>query len=140
MSTVGYLEKVYYRADTTAPTGSDEVDGIMEFTANISRETEETTDFADDGGFKTRIAKLKDSSVDMSGDYEEADTIQDLLRSHWAAGTTGYLTVHMNPAAAAGSKGWRIPVIIESYTASGAVGGVGKFSAKLVGNGAVVDV
>lgn len=140
MSTAGYLEKVYFRSDTTAPSSSDEVDGIMEFNFNLSVGTEETTDLADDAGFKTRIATLKDSSVDMSGDYEEADTIQDLLRTTFDNRTTGYLTVHMNPAASSGSKGWRIPVLIESYTASGAVGGVGKFSVKAVGNGAVVAV
>lgn len=140
MSVAGYTEEVYVRTDTTAPSASDMVDGITEFNFQRSSEMEETTDFADQTGYKTRIQKLKDSSIDMSGQYESGDAPQGVLRTGWENGTTVHVTVYVDPAASAGSRGWRIPCLVESYTAQGQVGGVGQFSARLVGNGAPTAV
>ena len=78
MPVAGYAEQVFVRADTTTPTLADRIDGIRDFSFSRSRETEETTDFADGSGYKTRLAKLKDSSVDMSGQYEAGDAVQSL--------------------------------------------------------------
>lgn len=136
----GYTEVVYVRSDTTTPGNSDKVDGIMEFTVTRNGDTAETTDLKDGGGYKTRLQTLKDSSIDMSGQYESGDTIQQLIRSSYASGATVYVTVHTDPGASSGSKGWRIPCLVESYDSKGAVGGVAEFSAKFVGNGAVTDV
>jgi predicted secreted protein len=140
MAVAGYTEVVYVRSDTTAPGSTDKVDGITDFTLSRSADVQEITDFKDGTGYKQRMTTLKDTSIDMSGQFEATDTVQQLLRSSHDSGATVYVTVHIDPSASSGSKGWRVPCIVESYDAKGQVGGIGEFSCKLVGNGAPVAV
>ena len=58
-----------------------EVDGINDANWEYVRDLLETTDFKDTSGAKTRIAGLSDGSIEVSGDYESADTGQALIRS-----------------------------------------------------------
>lgn len=136
----GFTQNVYVRSDTTAPTNTDKIDGIRSFSFERSRDVEETTDTKDGTGYKTRQAQLMDSKVDMSGHFEATDTIQGILRSAYESGNTVYVTVHVAPNAAAGSKGWRIPVIVESYSANVDPSKPGEFSVSCSGNGAPVAV
>ncbi len=140
MAVAGYTELVYVKATADAAVSGDKVDGIQDFSFSRTVEMEETTDTKDGTGYKTRITKLRDTSVDMSGQYAAADTVQILLRAAYESGATLYVTVHTDPGAAGGSKGWRIPALVESYDAKVTVGGVGEFSCKMSGNGAPVAV
>lgn len=141
MPVEGYKQKVYVRTDTTAPTEADEIDGIKEFSLSRTRDLEETTNTKNaSAGYKTRNAQLKDSSGSMSGTFEPGDAVQALLRAAWNDGSTVYVTVHTDPDAAAGSKGYRAPVIVGNYDAAVNPSANGTFSCSLSGNGAVVDV
>lgn len=139
-ATAGYTEVVYARTDTTAADVADKIDGISEFSFSRSRDMEDVSNFADGDGYKRKLATMMDSSISMSGQYESGDTIQALLRTAYGSGATIYVTIHVDPSASSGSKGWRIPCIVESYDANGSVGGAGQFSVSLTGNGAPVAV
>jgi hypothetical protein len=140
MPVQGFTEIVYVRSDTTTPGSSDKVDGISEFTFSKSRDMAETTDTKDGSGFKTRQAQLMDTKIDASGQYEASDAIQQLIRSSFDSGATLYITVHVDPSASSGSKGWRIPCLVESYEGGVNVNEPGKFSFSAVGNGTPVAV
>jgi predicted secreted protein len=140
MAKAGYLEEVYVRTDTTAPSASDKIDGILEFNLVRSSDMLETTDFKNGTGYKERIQGLKDTSIDMSGHYEASDTIQALLRTAYSGGSDVYVTIYVDPAASAGSKGFRTQCKVESYESKGSVNGTADFSCKLVGLSAPVAV
>jgi hypothetical protein len=140
MSVAGYTELVYVRTDTTTVGTGDKIDGVQEFDYSRSAGLEETTDFKDGSGYKTRIQTLKDSSISISGQTEMSDTIQGILRTAYGSGATVYVTIKTDPTASAGSQGDRVPCLVESYDFKGSVSGVGEFSVKLVGNGAPVAI
>lgn len=140
MAKAGKDQKVFFRSDTTAPTGTDEIDGMAEFSVSEPVDMEETTDFKDGGGWKTRIPLLKDFSIDVSGHSESGDTVQALIRTHKGNGAVAYCTIHFDPAASGGSKGFRFPVLVEDISTSGSVTGAGKVAYKFTGNGAPVAV
>lgn len=136
----GYTELVYVRTDATAPVAADKIDGIRSFSLDRSVDLEETTDTKDGSGYKTRQAQLMDSKIEMSGQAEMTDAIQSVLRTAYTNRTTVYVTVHVAPGAAAGSKGWQVPCLVESYSCSVDPSKAGEFSCSLTGNGAVVAV
>jgi len=140
MGVAGFTEKVYARTDTTAPTSTDLVDGITEFTLSAPVNLLETTQFRGNEGFRSRIAGLKDSSISMSGNYVSGDTVQKLLRAARLSGATVHVTVIVDPNGATNEKGYRVPCLVESYEAGGSVDGLATFSCTLQGNGAVVAV
>lgn len=139
MPVAGFLSNVYVRSDATAPQAADEIDGIKDCTLTLTRDALETTDFKS-GGWKERILGLKDSAVDMDGDFESGDAPQELLRSAWESGDTVYITALVDPDATAGSQGFRIPMLVPEYTAKPAVSGTNQFTTKLVGTGAITAV
>jgi hypothetical protein len=140
MPVVSYTQKVYFRTDTTAPTSPDEIDGLRSFDFDRSVDIEETTDFSTGTGYKSKISTLRDTSVSGSGHWEAANAVQVAILTAYGSGATCYLTVHTDPSASVGSKGYRIPVLVESVGGSGAVSGVGEYSFKMAGNGAPVAV
>lgn len=136
----GYQQELYVRSDTTAPTSTDKIDGILDASVQRTADTGETTDTKDGAGYKTRIQMLKDTSISMNGQYESGDAVQGILRSAYDDGSTVYVTHHTDPDAASGSKGFRYPMLVNQYEASTPVNNIGTFSAQLQGNGAPVAV
>lgn len=136
----GYLQELYVRSDTTAPTGTDKIDGILSADVTRSADYEETTDTKDGTGYKSRVQTLKDSSISMSGQFEAGDAVQTILRTAYGAGTDVYVTHYTDPSQSAGSKGFRYKMLVQNYKASTPVNGVGTFSCDLVGNGAPTPV
>ena len=136
MTVAAHPAKIYFKATSGTPTGSDEVDGINDFSAQSSKTMLDTTDFKDTSGVKTKMAGLEDGSFSISGDYESGDTVQVLLRSTFDAGATAYLTIEFDPTASAGSRGYKYPVILESYDARGSADGKAEFSCSMSINGA----
>lgn len=143
MGKAAHIQKVYVTATNAAAVAADRIDGLD--SASFS----ETIDMVDanyigGSGFKGRIATLKDTSGDVSGHYLSANAPQNLVRSSGpggaSAGATVYVTFIFDDAAAAGSKGKRVPMLVESYDEQLATGDVVKWSAKFVGNGEPVAV
>lgn len=131
MAIAAHSVPVYVKASSSAPSAGDLVDGIKDITAKDSRTMLDTTDFLDSSGAKTKLAGLLDASISLSGDYEQSDAPQALLRSSYTSGATVYITLLPD-----GTNGYTYPCIVESYDVKAGVDGLVEFSASLVGNGA----
>lgn len=131
MAIAAHSISVYVKSSSSAPSAGDLVDGIKEITVKDSRTMLDTTDFLDSSGAKTKLAGLLDASISLSGDYEQSDSPQALLRTSFASGATVYVTLLPD-----GTNGYTYPCIVESYDVKGSVDGITEFSASLVGSGA----
>ncbi len=129
MALAAHGRKLYAKSASTAPSGSDEIDGITDCSVDRSRESAETTDYKSDE-YKTRIALLADAGISISGDVELADSPQNLIRSNFIAGTTFYFTHLVD-----GTNGYTFPVLCTAYSEKGAVGDKATFDATLELNG-----
>jgi len=105
--------------------------GIKECTVKDSTTVLDITDFKDTSGYKTRLAGLTDVSVSLSGDYDQTDTPQALLKA--VAGTSLYFAILPD-----GTNGFSYPCLVESYEIKGEIDGLIEISVSLVGNGARV--
>lgn len=112
-----------------------EVDGINDLSFGPSREMLETTDFKDTSGAKTRMAGLKDGTIQISGDGEFSDTPQNLIRTQEDNGGDLWARIYWD-----GSAGHKVKCIVESYQIKGQVGGKVEFTATLQFNGAPAAV
>nr|BDT33766.1 phage tail tube protein [Myxococcus sp. MH1] len=134
-----HLDSVSVRSDTNAALPADRVDGLTD--ASLSETGDFTeTNYLGGSGYKSRVQTLKDTSADLSGHFMEGDAPQSVLRDARDTGGTVYVTFVFDPGAAAGSKGKRIPMVVNSYDEKMTPGGVVEFSCKLLGNGAPVAV
>ena len=115
MSTAAHLRKLYVRTDSTAPTGTDELDGAKDFSFTTSRTILDTTAFKD-ADTKLKQAGLKDGSGSISGDWEPTDTIQTILRTAFSNGSLVYVTDLPD-----GTNGFTFPCLVESVEVGGAV-------------------
>lgn len=139
MSIAAHIDSVFVRTDTTAPTTADRIDGLSDASFSETGDLVETN-YLGGSGYKSRAQTLKDSSLDISGHFKTSDAPQGVLRTAFAAGTTVFVTIQFDANAAAGSKGKRVPMLVESLDEQLTTGDVVQFSAKLVGNGAPVGV
>ena len=73
----------------------------------------------------------------MSGDLDQTDTIQNLIRSSWLSGADLYVQVHFNPSGSANQRGYSVVTKVKSFKLSAAVDGKNAFSAELEFNGAL---
>jgi len=118
-----------------------EIDGINNIDWGPMRDLLETTDFKDTTGAKTRLAALKDGSVTLSGDFEEADANgQGRIRAKFDDGATLYLRAKFAPSAGAGSQGFKVATLVESWSISTAVDGKVEWTCTLQFNGVPVAV
>lgn len=132
MSGAAHLRKLYVKATSAAPSGSDEIQGAKDFSFTSSRDVLDTTDFAD-GDTRTKTVGLKDGSGSISGDWEPSDAVQTILRNGWANGTTVYVTSLPD-----GTNGWTYPVLVESIEEGGAVGDLVSAAFNITQNGAAI--
>lgn len=86
----------------------------------------EMTHFGDN--YKRRKAGLLDTRVPISGNYDPADTGQNLL----VAGNSIYVGIYPQGTTVAGSQ---VQVLVESHTVTADAGGKQVFNAVLVGEG-----
>lgn len=116
-------------------TPTDEIDGINSVRYGPSRAMLNTTDFRDTTDFITRIAGLKDGTIEISGDYEHTDTAQAACRTAWANGTLYYVRILWD-----GTNGVEVPCLVESFNIEPAVEDKVSFSASLLFSGAITTV
>ncbi|QSQ17180.1 phage tail tube protein [Myxococcus landrumensis] len=134
-----HLDTVSVRADTTAVLPADCIDGLTDASLSETGDFVETN-YLGGSGYKSRVQALKDTSADLSGHFMEGDAPQSVLRDARDTGSTVYVTFVFDPGAATGSKGKRIPMVVNSFDEKMTPGGVVEFSCKLLGNGAPVAV
>lgn len=134
-----HIQKVYVTATDVAAVAADRIDGLdsASFTESIDLVD---ANYIGGSAYKGRVATLKDTSGDVSGHYFSANAPQNLIRSSHGTGATVYVTFIFDDGAAAGSKGKRVPMLVESFDEQLATGDVVKWSAKLVGNGTPTNV
>lgn len=118
-----------------------EVDGINSVKFGPNRTMLETTDFKDTSGAKTRMAGLKDGTIELSGDLEEADANgQNIIRTAFDNGTDLWTTVEFVPGAGAGAKGYKVKGIVESHEINAEPDGKVTWSSTIQFNGVPVAV
>lgn len=142
MAKAGYNIKVYAKSTNSAPGGADELDGLDDATYEELADLLETTDFkgASVSPWKTRILGLQDGSVELSGAYEAADAPQQLLRTSKRSGASVWITVHFDPSASSGFKGFQVECKVAKFSAKDSVGGRTDFACSLQFTAAPVDV
>jgi hypothetical protein len=134
-----HIDSVAVRADTGTAGEVDRIDGLTDASLSESGDFVETN-YLGGSGYKSRVQTLKDTSADLSGHFMNGDAPQEVLRSARDAGSTVYVTFIFDPTASAGSKGKRVPMVIQSFDEKMTPGGVVEFSCKLLGNGAPTAV
>jgi|GEM_PF-3209741 len=134
-----HLDSVSVRSDANAAQSADRVDGLTDASLSETGDFVETN-YLGGSGYKSRVQTLKDTSADLSGHFMEGDAPQAVLRDARDDGSTVYVTFIFDPSASAGSKGKRIPMVVNSYDEKLTPGGVVEFTCKLLGNGAPVAV
>lgn len=112
-----------------------EVDGVNDLSFGPNRAMLMTTDFKDTSGAQTRMAGLKDGTIQISGDAEFADAPQNLIRTQEDNGGDLFVRIYWD-----GIAGHKVKCIVESYQVNGGVDGKVEFSATLQFNGAPVAV
>ncbi len=112
-----------------------EMDGINDISFGPSADLLETTDFKDTTGTKSRIAGLKDGTIQFSGDYESADAPQASVLTQMTAGSALWCKILWN-----GSTGHKVQGIVESVEIKGSFDGKVEFSATVQFNGAFAAV
>ena len=133
MALAAHTRKIYAKSTNVAPSGSDEVDGAIDFKITRSKAMLDTTDFKDTSGAHTRIAGLEDASGSIGGDWEQGDAVQALLRSSYEFGATVYITDLPD-----GTNGWTYPCLVESIEDNGQVDGKDQTTFNLQLNGAKI--
>lgn len=128
MTALAGHEVEIYGGSAAAPT--DEMDGITSVSFGPNRDMLETTDFKDTTGARTRLAGLKDGTIQISGQYEGADTAQAALRTAFGSGGDFYLQILWD-----GATGNEVKCLVENYEISADVGGLVEFTATLQFNG-----
>lgn len=136
MALAGHPVKIYAKASGTAPSGSDEVDGINNVTYSPKLDLLDVTDFKDTSGAKLKLGGLKDGSISLAGDFEPSDAPQALLRTAAGDGSSVWISTHFNPSGSTGTKGFIVECKVESFDISAAVEGKAEFSCSLQFTGA----
>jgi hypothetical protein len=136
----GYTQKVMVRSDATAAVDADEIGGILSCDVEETADLEETTNTKANDGYKTRQTQLKDYKITLNGQFDTSDAQQVILRAAVASGATVYVTVQTDPAASAGSKGFRYPVLVSSIGKNVDPSKAGGLTISCEGNGAPTAV
>ena len=124
-----------YNAAVTCATGSagtfSAIQGIKSVKIGDSRDALDVTDFAD-GNIHARIMGLRDLKLDLSGDYEAADTGFLKLQAAYNAGDD--LCVNVFTSAVATTSGFSYVMKVASLDINGSVDGKLEVSASLMTN------
>ena len=131
MSVAAHNRKLYAKSASTAPSAGDEIDGAIEFTWSSNQNMLDTTDFKDTSAAHTRLPGLEDGSGSISGDWEQADAPQTLLRTSFDTRALVYITDLRD-----GTNGWTYPCYVESIEENGSVDGKNEVTFNLTQSGA----
>ena len=134
MATAAHTTKV--TVSTTAGGTYTEINGLIDASRSRSIDTGDTTDYADTSGEHTRIVLLGDGGMELSGDYEQSDTLGQTLIRNGALNKTTVFIRHLPD----GTNGQMAEYIITSYEESGPVDGKNSFKASLQKTGAYTTV
>lgn len=125
---------------STTDSSYNEVGNLNSVSFGPSRTMLDITDFKDTTGAKLFMAGLHSGKISLKGDYNGADTYQALIRTQFLNGGALYVQFIFDPGASAGSQGYKVKGIVESFDVSVNVDGKVEFSASVSFNGApVVD-
>jgi len=111
-----------------------QVYGVKELDFGISREADETTDH-DSAGWKTSTPGLGSLSLSISGNYDEADSGQDIMRTSIIAGSVIYFK--FRPAVGTSYKEAVAQGVITGFKITPGNSGVIPFSAEVQLTGAL---
>jgi predicted secreted protein len=120
--------------DTEMTDGGDgaKISGVDDATYNRMAEILEVTEFGDE--YRSRIAGLKDTSVDLSGSYDPDDTDGQL---ELEPGDDVWVALFPKGTS---EDGKQIKMIVENFEQSASVDGRQEFSSTLQGNGAPATI
>lgn len=110
------------------------LDGAMNITISDSVEMLDITDFSD-SNLRRRIAGLRDISVSIDGDLQEADVGWTKLRACYVAGTAVVVRYILDGQASATTAGLTMSLLCESLERSASVDGKVEISASFVHEG-----
>jgi predicted secreted protein len=115
--------------------GTDLSDHIGSVTIDQSADEIETTAFGT-AGWRTRVAGLKDGSVQLDWHQDFASSVDTLLSAAW--GSVGTVTIIPNgTVVSATNPKWTCPVVLSSYSpVAGSVGDLLTFSTTWAAAGA----
>lgn len=127
-------KQVFLNAVVTV-NGTDFSDHIASVTIDQSADEIETTAFGT-AGWRTRVAGLKDGSVQLDWHQDFASSVDATLSSAW--GAVGTVTVIPNgTAVSATNPKWTCPVVLSGYSpVAGSVGDLLTFSTTWAAAGA----
>lgn len=123
MALAGYEVVVKGGASSNPAT---EMDGITSVSFGPNRDMLETTKFNNVNANRSRMAGLKDGTIQISGQYIGNDTAQTALRTAWSNGSDFYCQILWD-----GLTGHEVRCAVESYEISADVGGLVEFTATL---------
>jgi predicted secreted protein len=103
-------------------------DKLPASSASLSRGGDllDDTQLGQSDAYRSRIAGLRDASIQASGDYDPADAAITALEDAWASGTA--VTAKYLPN---GTNGMSGSFLVESFECSGEVAGKEQFSVTL---------
>lgn len=127
-------KQVFLNAVVTV-NGTDFSDHVASVTIDQSADEIETTAFGT-AGWRTRVAGLKDGSVQLDWHQDFASSVDATLSSAW--GAVGTVTVIPNgTAVSATNPRWTCPVVLSSYSpVASSVGDLMTFSTTWAAAGA----
>lgn len=127
-------KQVFLNAVVTV-NGTDFSDHVASVTIDQSADEIETTAFGT-AGWRTRVAGLKDGSVQLDWHQDFASSVDATLSAAW--GAVGTVTVIPNgTAVSATNPRWTCPVVLSSYSpVAGSVGDLLTFSTTWAAAGA----
>lgn len=132
MSTLGATQKIYVKATSSAPSGGDEVNGAIDFTMKRSKTVHDTTD-TKDAGVETNMLGVSKADGSLSGDWEESDAPQTLLRTCHDSGAIVYVTRLHD-----GTNGFTYPCLVTDIDEKGGVSGKNEVTFSLKRSGASI--
>jgi hypothetical protein len=128
MAIAGKGAQIFVKASSSTPSTSDEPSGIKKFNGSMKVDLGDATDFKNNSGAKARIPLLFDASPTFSGDYLSTDTVQQLIRSSFLAGTELWVTIYVDPTQSSPNRGFQYPVFIETCEVDDQVDGVAQMN------------
>ena len=118
MAVAGYNSAIYCSTGFAASsTTFTEIQGIKSFKIGDSRDLLDITSF-EDGNVHGRLAALRDITVDLSGDYEAADTGFLKLKAAYDAGTDIAIKIYTSAVATTAGFGYVFQVASMDINAS----------------------
>lgn len=126
-------------SSTTATFPTDEATGIKQIGYSPSLDLIDVSDFSS-GQFKKKLGGLKDGTISLSGDFEPTNTAIGRIITAAGDGSSVWGNYHYDPAASAGSRGFKVECKVKGFTIDAQVDGAVQFKADLEFTGLPVAI